>query len=81
VARTALIINAAGAVHYGPGLASEVRQVWDALRKLPVGSTELELWESDGGKRRTIKVEFPAPAPEPTLPTPAKDKPKNKRKS
>ena len=64
MARTALIINAAGAVHYGPGLASEVRQVWDALRKLPVGGDELELWESDGGKRRSIKVELPAPSAE-----------------
>lgn len=60
MARTALIINAAGAVHYGPGLASEVRQVWDTLRKLPLGADELELWESDGGKRRTIKVALPA---------------------
>lgn len=63
MARTALIINAAGAVHYGPGLASEVRQVWDALRKLPVGGDELELWESDGGKRRTIKVQLPQAEP------------------
>jgi hypothetical protein len=62
VARTALIINASGAVHYGPASAAEARQKWDTLRKLPVGDSAFELWESDGGRRRTIKVELPSEA-------------------